>query len=671
MQKNACLSCRVSKLRCSLDTFAEHNKCRRCFNTNHECVFKTVAPRQRRKRTDTRVTALEQRLAELHASIEAAHTAAGTNAQVPRPAPQPTVGTTAHLHGIEALVEERKWIPREDGKLVDNCHLQSTLETLLASGQLSTSTAVDLFHDFINNVLPQYPIVSFSSTESFSWLRRHQPTLLLATITAACRASDPSLFRRLHSHLRGDLSEQVMVQGNRSVELVQAIVVMVEWYDSPDDMRHLNFYTWIQVASVMVRELGLWPWGEEVVGVEHTVTAAEWRTAFAAYLTMSIAAVSLRRPMSTVWTDSTRKGLDAFDKNSMHEHDKRLVAWVRLQMIAEEAETLRIKASSSLAPAEVSSPVDQHTLSSLESRFGRWRDAAQPVLNGSLRMHFFYCRLKFYELAVTCSPARPASPRETQPPALAAAARDMAYTRAIMSLIQSSHSALDTLVLFDVATYRRCPTTTSIRALYALQEIITVWKSIHHDHQQQQQQQQGGYLAELVNEEALALIFYARQTEEFFKKAAGAEGFVVPQMALNALANVLPSLGDVKSHKRRSRMQPPETFGQVSVKQQQQEATKTPHRMINDLEVILVIDLGSIQTPSNQEQERDQAQDQYRDRDDPSRRSEATAEWSALCASNGEGFDVTLGHVLFAPDLEAMALPGAVIDPGWLFSESR
>ncbi|KAL7795461.1 hypothetical protein V8C43DRAFT_321315 [Trichoderma afarasin] len=654
MQKNACLSCRTSKLRCSLETFAEHNKCKRCFTTNNECVFKTVAPRQRRKRTDTRVTALEQRLSELQASIDS---------QKLRQYDSGIVHTTTNRHiqtrpPIEAatLVEDRKWLPQEqEDKLVDSRHLRSPLETLFDSNLLSASKAIALFNDFASNVLPHYPIVVFSGHETFDWLRRCQPTLLLAAITAACRASDPGLFRKLHLQLRGDLSEQVMVRGHKSVELVQAILVMVEWYDTPDDMVQLNFYTWIQIAGLMVRELGLWPWSEDISPVEHT--AVEWRTSFAAYLTMSIAAVSLRRPMSVVWTDSMRKGLDAFEKNSVLDNDKRLAAWVRLQMIAEGVEALRIKVHASLAlpRADAASPVDLHTISSLESRFARWRDAAQPVLNGSLRMHFFYCRIKFYELAVTCSPTRSATHPETQPPGLAAV-RDMAYIRAIMSLIQSSHSALDALVLYDIATYRRCPTVTSIRALYALQEIITVWKSVCN---------QRGYLSEFVNEEVLALSFYARQTEEFFKQATGTEGFAIPKMALNALANVLLSLEDMKSHKRQYRVQQPELVGQ----EKQQGPVRAPRRMANDLDVILIIDLGNIQAPSaEQVQVQGQGQEREQDRDWDDVRSDTTLEWPPT-SSTDDGFSVTLGDVLLAPELEAMTAPDSVIDPGWLLSE--
>lgn len=271
---------------------------------------------------------------------------------------------------------------------------------------------------------------------------------------------------------------------------------------------------------------------------------------------------------------------------------------------------------------------------------------------GSLRMHFFYCRIKFYELAVTCSPTRSAI--NTQPPALAAV-RDMAYIRAIMSLIQSSHSALDTLVFFDIATYRRCPTVTSIRALYALQEIITVWKSVYH---------QRGYLSEFVNEEVLALSFYARQTEDFFKQATGAEGFAIPKMALNALTNVLLSLGDMKSHKKPYRVQQPELVGQ----EKQQGPAKAPRRMANDLDVILIIDLGNIQAPSaEQVQVQGQGQEREQNRDWDDVRSDTTLEWPPTSAS--DGFSVTLGDVLLAPELEAMTAPDSAIDSGWLLSE--
>ncbi|KAL6903956.1 hypothetical protein GGI43DRAFT_307646 [Trichoderma evansii] len=636
MQKSACLSCRTSKIRCVLDTFAQHGKCKRCFNASNECVFSTIAPRQRRKRTDTRVTVLEKRLSELQAAVDLQRLA------------QDDSGAT-HVTASEiALGPQPGYREPEDENLLEGYRHRSTLERLFASGLLSTDSARCLFNDFTNNVLPHYPILTLSRAENFDWFRAHQPTLLLSVIASACRAFNPSLFRKLSFHLRADLSEQVMVNGNRTVELIQAILVMVEWYDVPEDMSRLNFYTWIQTAGLMVRELGLWPWSEDASSpVDHTV--AEWRICFAAYLPLSTAAVSLRRPMPLVWTESMRNGVDVFDKNSVLDNDKRLVAWVRLQMIAEEVEALRVKASLAAkvqSEADPSSLVDQATLSSIESRFSRWRDDAQLVFNGALRMHFFYCRIKFYELAVTCSPFRSASHRKTQPPSLAIA-RDMTYVRTIMSLIQSSHSALDTLVLFDTAAYRCCPTVVSVRALYALQELFTIWKAVR---------SRQGYLSEFVTEEVLALKFYARQTEEFFKQVVGTERFAVPRMALNALPNLLFSLDEIKNHERQHRVQPPERFGQDK---SQEDAADSPSPSANDLEVILIIDLGEIQAPSVS-QGRGQVQD--------GTRTDAALEWPATVSANDD-FNDTLEDVLLAPELGTLIASDSALDPGWLFSE--
>lgn len=226
-------------------------------------------------------------------------------------------------------------------------------------------------------------------------------------------------------------------------------------------------------------------------------------------------------------------------------------------------------------------------------------------------------------------------------------ARDMTYVRTIMSLIQSSHSALDTLVLFDTATYRCCPTVVSVRALYALQELFTIWKAVR-SHQ--------GYLSEFVTEEVLALKFYARQTEDFFKQVVGAEGFGVPRMALKTLPNLLFSLDDIKNHERQRQVQQPERFGQDH---SPRATADSPSPSANDLEEILIIDLGEIQAPSVS-QSRDQVQD--------ATRADVALEWPVTEPGNDD-FDVTLEGALLVPELGTLIAPDSVLDPSWLFSE--
>ncbi|PTB76515.1 hypothetical protein M440DRAFT_1422590 [Trichoderma longibrachiatum ATCC 18648] len=92
---------------------------------------------------------------------------------------------------------------------------------------------------------------------------------------------------------------------------------------------------------------------------------------------------------------------------------------------------------------------------------------------GSLRMHLYTAALNFTNrLSCTVQHGQHHPERRSHRP-LAAVARVMGYIRAVKSLIESSYySALDTLVLVIVATSCHCPTVTSIRALYALQEFM-------------------------------------------------------------------------------------------------------------------------------------------------------------------------------------------------------
>jgi hypothetical protein len=171
---------------------------------------------------------------------------------------------------------------------------EETITSLIGSDLLPIDKAIALFTEFIKNVLPEYPILLLTDEDDFNTLRTSQATLLLAMITAGARASDPVLFRNLHSHLLRVLADQVLVRGFRSLELAQAILVMEVWYDPPDDMERLNFYMWIQIAATMVRQLGLWPHGKGSLRLRTPEPSEkdgrrmdELRVAFAVNLSMS------------------------------------------------------------------------------------------------------------------------------------------------------------------------------------------------------------------------------------------------------------------------------------------------------------------------------------------------------------------------------------------------
>lgn len=302
-QRHACARCRASKLRCFLDTLSEYGKCRRCHSAGTECVFESVAPRQRRKRTDTRVAVLEQQLAGLRSVIgdpqaaSALQTDLGAAPSTSRISfaggtPQQDTCIVNAVNAVNPAHPERgeRRVGDDDSPL----HQHETIPGLVGADQLPWDVAIGLLDEFVLRVIPEYPVVALPDGYDFGSLRISHPTLLLAMITAASRGSNPILFRNLHSRLIGHLADQIFVQGCRSLEHVQAILVMEVWYDPPDDMARLNFYMWIQVAGIMSRQLALWPGGNlslharpRELDERGTQDMSEWRTAFAVFLSNS------------------------------------------------------------------------------------------------------------------------------------------------------------------------------------------------------------------------------------------------------------------------------------------------------------------------------------------------------------------------------------------------
>ena len=87
--------------------------------------------------------------------------------------------------------------------------------------------------------------------------------------------------------------------------------------------------------------------------------------------------------------------LDLFEQNTTHINDKRLVAWVKLQIIAEEVEAVRVKLQESAEkPAcHVSNAMNQDLVRTLEDRLGAWRYTSQAVMNGESSQT--YCIKKY------------------------------------------------------------------------------------------------------------------------------------------------------------------------------------------------------------------------------------------------------------------------------------
>ena len=283
--KHACDRCRTSKSRCVIDNLDQDEKCQRCIAAQADCHFTPIGVRKRRKRTDARITSLEKELNSLktrlsdHSSSQAPSGLA-SSAKVP-----------SH-EGHDGRLGEGRHSTSSHGDRRAAQHTAVSQDSKAAyEGILSGQQAAELFADFLENLLPQYPLLFLAPDESFDLLHRTKPLLLLAIVTAGGSKRDGKLFRQLHGHLVQKVTEKAIVGGQKTVELVQAILMLKTWYCPPDDLREMNWYQWTHIAGTMALELGLCGSTTQPGNVlPHEISqekSQQWRTMLAVYQSCS------------------------------------------------------------------------------------------------------------------------------------------------------------------------------------------------------------------------------------------------------------------------------------------------------------------------------------------------------------------------------------------------
>ena len=226
----ACERCQKGKMKCTTSSVEAVGKCSRCLMASADCIFDPFAPRQRRARTDARVKSLEKELQKMTSTLES-------------------------LQGAQSATSSRHPPILSDTPAVYHDGPPAADEALLIPDVVSYDVSVELLQNFSDVLLPQYPVLEV--TASFDALRQSKPILLLAMIMAASSANEPKLFEALHSRLVRQITDMAITKEERSVELVQSILILVSWYHPPEDHRNLNIYQWTHIASTMALQLGL------------------------------------------------------------------------------------------------------------------------------------------------------------------------------------------------------------------------------------------------------------------------------------------------------------------------------------------------------------------------------------------------------------------------------
>lgn len=340
---------------------------------------------------------LEQRVAEMSFLLEHGRSSS-TPSSVEREEDVDTQGTNSDIGGVfsfsnssvgtEASTKDKSGgangrkinVPSSTADWKQNIEAsgsKSGPSDVIDRGIVSMAKAMELYQNYLDELLPHYPAVPLSCT--MAELRSKKPILFLAVLAASSGASDPSLCRKLNQEIQRIYATKVAIQGSKSLELVQALLVSILWTYPPEKFEDLKFHQQIHMAATMALDLGLAnkpksisrsqqfsqmfatnldedqgsgdlstrsPSGDPPCVLSprkhlpDSGTLECRRTLLACYLFSASVSMSLRLPNFLRWSswmaDSSvvlRTSPDAAPT------DKRFVAWVQLQRLVEECGT--------------------------------------------------------------------------------------------------------------------------------------------------------------------------------------------------------------------------------------------------------------------------------------------------------------------------------------------
>lgn len=261
----SCENCRGLKVRC-IPNSATPGQCERCSKAEKQCVFVARAKRRPRMRTGSKMAQLEEELAEMRSLLkdigakqstqdeESSSSSAAQNDQhgiQPSPwmedysfADETSNFTNAKASASASASANQLYRPLGDMDVIDR-------------GILSLATAQNLTEFFAQKLTDFFPIVLLSSDMDAVFLRRQKPILFLSIMAASAVILGMDIAETLHEELLARYARSFFLTGEKSLELIQAILLAAVFEYPPSSRMHLKLCQFTHVACTMALELGM------------------------------------------------------------------------------------------------------------------------------------------------------------------------------------------------------------------------------------------------------------------------------------------------------------------------------------------------------------------------------------------------------------------------------
>jgi hypothetical protein len=250
-----------------------------------------------------------------------------------------------------------------------------------------------MFDCYVEKMAPHMPAVVFPAGTTAAEVRKNQPTLFLAILSASSGSNFPELQKILTKEVMNIYAERIILNGEKTLELINALHISTLWYWPPEHFEELKFYQLIHIAAVMAIDIGmgkknkskkakaagLWrdtPWRRTPYPDPESLEARRaWLTC---YFLCCNAAMGLRRPNLIRWTSFMAECVDVLENSpDAAPSDKSLCQWVRSQHIAEEVGT-QFSMDDPAATVSISDSKVQYALKGFERDLQKWSSQIPP-----------------------------------------------------------------------------------------------------------------------------------------------------------------------------------------------------------------------------------------------------------------------------------------------------
>ncbi|KAJ5621891.1 hypothetical protein N7528_005123 [Penicillium herquei] len=611
----ACEPCRQLKVRCDPDPTHPDGACKRCAKARRQCVV-TAPSRKRQKKTDSRVTELERKIDALTATLQASHhsqLAAGAAVQSqaqpqsqPQQAPVPVQTREESNHSRRWLREDSSHLagnkrhhdgfmvsqyPHPDSPSAEQIHFkQSQVPTpkmphwrgpyagettpapapksefldVIDRGLIDLETAKASFDRYVNRMAIEMPFVVFQPGTTMGQVRREKPTLFLAILGISVATFKKDLQMPLINECYRVIAEKVVVKGHKSLELIQALVVISIWYIPPDNLDELKFYQMIHMAIALAMELGLNRRSNgdlkplkriREMMVKNTTTEdmdlngpEARRTWIACYFMGIQVATALRRMQLARWQPYMDESIQILETHpDALASDRAIIWWAKLGWIMEQA-GLQLISDDTQSVVSFTDGKVRYTIKAFAKQLAQYRrEIPEAIWTAPLAHTFFALELFVHESAMGVDCRDSIQPNvlnnEDLPATTMAPLID-----ALTTCINSIHKTFDVIMDVDVERFTCLPTLAIARTAYPVVSLIKIYSLLTAPESR---------IGQVIDMQSLKIEYYLEKVLNHYQTAAALDSGRV----VNKFRNILQMLYAWFSKKKSNGPELREIFG--------------------------------------------------------------------------------------------------------------